>query len=44
MVTFSDLMPYKNILRKEHIHKKDRKTIYMALYTFMSDVQFLNLF
>ena len=44
MVTFSDLIPYKNMPRKEHIHQKDTKTIYMALYTFMSDVQFLNLF
>ena len=32
-MTFSELKPYKKILRKDYVHKKE-KIIFMGLFTF----------
>ena len=40
-VTFSESRSQKDMLRKEYIQQKEKETLYMRLFVFMSGVKFL---
>ena len=42
-VVFDESRPNKKLLRKEYIQQKGKRTLDMALFTYMSGVQFLDL-